>query len=123
MEERITPYLKRLIRGGKRSIEIQFRAVPHEDESRFTEADPLGEESRYTPVKGLVHKYANRVLWKVSYRCAAHCQICTRMRQIGSPEGDLTNEDITRCSVGDTSSRTIRSNTVLELWALRICSR
>lgn len=97
MEERITPYLQNLIRGGKTAIEIQFKAVPQEGESVFTEFDPLGEESRYTPVKGLVHKFRNRVLWKVSYRCAAHCQFCTRVRQIGNPEGDLTDDDIERC--------------------------
>ena len=97
MEERITPYLQNLIRNGKTAIEIQFKAVPQEGESVFAESDPLGEESLYTPVKGLVHKFRNRVLWKVSYRCAAHCQFCTRVRQIGNPEGDLTDNDIERC--------------------------
>ena len=97
MEERITPYLQNLIRDGKTAIEIQFKAVPQEGESVFAESDPLGEESLYNPVKGLVHKFRNRVLWKVSYRCAAHCQFCTRVRQIGNPEGDLTNDDIKRC--------------------------
>lgn len=97
MEERITPYLQNLIRGGKTAIEIQFRAVPQEGKPIFAESDPLGEESRYTPVKGLVHKFRNRVLWKVSYRCLAHCQFCTRVRQIGNPEGDLTDDDIERC--------------------------
>src|SRR3989344_9086735 len=96
MEERITPYLQNLIRNGKTAIEIQFKTVPQEGESVFAESDPLGEESLYTPVKGLVHKFRNRVLWKVSYRCAAHCQFCTRIRQIGSTEGDLEGSDIDR---------------------------
>lgn len=97
MEERITPYLQNLIKSDKKAIEIQYKAVPQEGEPVFAEPDPLSEESRYTPVKGLVHKFRNRVLWKVSYRCVAHCQFCTRVRQIGSPEGDLTDDDIKRC--------------------------
>lgn len=59
MEERITPYLQILIRSGKTAIEIQFREVRQEGEERFGELDPLSEESHYTPVKGLVHKYSN----------------------------------------------------------------
>ncbi|MDP3957494.1 MAG: radical SAM protein [bacterium] len=53
----------------------------------------MGEESHLV-TKGIVHKYENRVLWKVSYRCAAHCQFCTRLRQIGTRDGDLNSEDI-----------------------------
>jgi hypothetical protein len=33
-------------------------------------------------------------LWKVTYRCAAHCRFCTRHRQIGSAKGDLSENDI-----------------------------
>ncbi len=95
MEQRITPYLQRLIDSGSTALLAQFRAIADKNGlSTFDSEDPLGEESRYSPVKGLVHKYKNRVLWKVSYRCAAHCQFCTRIRQIGSSEGDLGDGDI-----------------------------
>ena len=81
MEQRITSYLQRLIDGGSAALLAQFGAVADKNGlSAFDSEDPLGEESRYSPVKGLVHKYTNRVLWKVSYRCAAHCQFCPRAR-------------------------------------------
>ncbi len=96
MEERITPHLQNLIRSGSSAIEIQFKIPMQQEGEGSFESDPLGEELRYSPVKGLVHKFENRILWKVSYRCAAHCQFCTRLRQIGSPEGDLTEDDIKR---------------------------
>lgn len=96
MQERITPHLQNLIRSGSNAIEIQFKIPLQQEKAGFFELDPLGEESRYSPIKGLVHKFQNRILWKVSYRCAAHCQFCTRLRQIGTPEGDLTEDDVER---------------------------
>ena len=97
MEERITPHLQGIIRNDSQAVKIQFEVLDQREEEILWESDPLGEESHYSPIKGLVHKFENRVLWKVSYRCAAHCQFCTRSRQIGSSEGDLTDEDISSC--------------------------
>ncbi len=91
MREKITPHLQRLIEGGSKAVELQFRRVPEETLGNvFSELDPLGEEAKYSPVKGITHKFGNRALFKVSYRCAAHCQFCTRTRQIGSSSGDLS---------------------------------
>ena len=91
MKERITPHLQRLIEGGSKAVELQFQKVPEEKiQNIFSELDPLGEEVKYSPVKGITHKFGNRALFKVSYKCAAHCQFCTRTRQIGTREGDLS---------------------------------
>jgi lysine 2,3-aminomutase len=95
MKERITPYLQKLIDGGSTAVRLQFKKPRVAPRSKFTD-DPLGEESQYSPEKGIVHKFENRALWKVSFRCAAHCRFCTRFRQIGTPDGDLTNDDIER---------------------------
>ena len=81
MKERITPHLRGIIRNGSQAVKIQFEIIDQQEREILSESDPLGEESRYSPIKGLVHKFDNRVLWKVSYRCAAHCQFCTRSRQ------------------------------------------
>lgn len=93
MKERITPHLRRKLPHSE-ALARQFSSTDGEKLERFPDADPLGEEALYSPVKGVVHKYANRALLKVSYRCAAHCQFCTRNRQIGSPTGDLTDAQI-----------------------------
>lgn len=96
MKKRVTKYLVALMKTSE-PVRIQFtKGRVLKRESHFIE-DPLGEETKFSPVKGLVHKYTNRVLFKVSYRCAAHCQFCTRFRQIGSPEGDLSDLDVRRC--------------------------
>lgn len=94
--EQITRHIKKMIVSGNGAIEAQYRKPTGAPSPIFSDSDPLGEEIRFSPVKGLVHKYGNRILWKVSYRCAAHCQFCTRARQIGTSEGDLSEADIQR---------------------------
>lgn len=93
MKEKITPHLQRKIRDGSNAIARQFQ-MQSDSSDNIDPNDPLGEETLFSPVKGIVHKYPNRVLWKTTYRCAAHCRFCTRIRQIGSPEGDLEDNDI-----------------------------
>jgi len=98
LREKITPHLQELIEKGSMAVKRQFslEGVP-ETEEAFGISDPLGEESVYSPVKGIVHKFGNRALVKVSYRCAAHCQFCTRARQIGDTSGDLSAGDVENC--------------------------
>jgi lysine 2,3-aminomutase len=47
--------------------------------------DPLHED-RDSPVKGLTHRYPDRVLFLVSNNCAMYCRHCTRKRKVGDPE-------------------------------------
>ncbi len=91
MKEKLTPYLKRLT--GSLSISGQYCINKNEPLTATVYNDPLHEEE-HEVVKGLVHKYTNRALIKVSYQCAAHCRFCTRIRQIGHPEGTLNTEEI-----------------------------
>lgn len=93
MKTRVTPHLVKKAQAGSSAVLKQFYPQAFTG-TPFPTSDPLEEEARYSPVKGLIHKYPNRVLWKVTYRCAAHCQMCTRIRQIGTPEGDLVDDEI-----------------------------
>lgn len=97
MDERITPHLRRLIDAGSVALRKQFVEADEHGKRAFAEDDPLAEEVLHSPVKGIVHKYTNRALLKVSYRCAAHCQFCTRIRQIGTAAGDLDEAAIANC--------------------------
>jgi len=89
VKEKFTPYLEK--RFDNPEIAEQYKILPHDIFHRFEHLDPLEEDS-HQPVRGLVHKYENRALIKISYRCAAHCRFCTRIRQIGTNEGDLNSE-------------------------------
>ena len=56
--------------------------------------DELGEDSRYMPVPGLIHRYPDRAVCLASTLCPTYCRHCTRKRLVGRPEcqpspGDL----------------------------------
>src|SRR5690349_5708830 len=50
--------------------------------------DPLGEEQR-SPVPGIVHRYPDRVLLKVTHVCPVYCRFCFRRETVG-PGGPRT---------------------------------
>jgi lysine 2,3-aminomutase len=65
-------------------IAAQF--VPSAAELRTAEeeqADPIGDE-RWSPLPGIVHRYADRVLLKPSLVCPVYCRFCFRREQIGA---------------------------------------
>jgi lysine 2,3-aminomutase len=49
-------------------------------------ADPIGDRA-YSPVKGIVHRYPDRVLLKPTHICPVYCRFCFRREQVG-PEGE-----------------------------------
>ncbi len=48
--------------------------------------DPIGDD-KHTPVKGLVHRYPDRVLLKISNSCPVYCRYCFRKEMIGKNAG------------------------------------
>ncbi|HEX6001499.1 MAG TPA: lysine-2,3-aminomutase-like protein [Hyphomicrobiaceae bacterium] len=45
-------------------------------------ADPLGE-ARLSPVPGVVHRYPDRVLLKLTHACPVYCRFCFRREVVG----------------------------------------
>ena len=95
MRQQVTPYLARVAETSA-AVRMQYYTDPLEYSVNQTlETDPLQEDTyEKEAVKGLVHKFTNRALIKTSHRCVAHCRFCTRYRQIGNSEGDLSAGDI-----------------------------
>jgi lysine 2,3-aminomutase len=90
---RITPYYLSLIE--EKDDPIWKQSIPDMQElcgSGFD--DPLHEEHD-SPVKGITHRYPDRVLFYVSPFCAMYCRFCTRKRKVSDPqsvkESDLLN--------------------------------
>ena len=50
--------------------------------------DPIGDE-RWSPLPGLVHRYADRVLLKPILTCPVYCRFCFRREQVGKRHGSL----------------------------------
>jgi lysine 2,3-aminomutase len=45
-------------------------------------ADPIGDHA-HSPVKGIVHRYPDRVLLKPTHACAVYCRFCFRREMVG----------------------------------------
>ncbi|MDP2010928.1 MAG: lysine-2,3-aminomutase-like protein [Phenylobacterium sp.] len=46
------------------------------------DADPVGDLT-HMPVEGIVHRYPDRVLLKVTHTCAVYCRFCFRREMVG----------------------------------------
>ena len=82
---RITPYFASLIYNTKPSHPLRRNVVPVVEElleTRSEQSDPLHEKS-FSPVKGIVHRYPDRVLFTVTQVCSNYCRYCTRSHSVG----------------------------------------
>mgnify|MGYP003108681224 FL=1 len=84
----ITPYFFNLLDPEDPNCPVRLQMIPRGGESRIAPEellDPVGEESTM-PVKGLVHRYPDRVLFLVTDRCASYCRYCTRSRLVSNAQ-------------------------------------
>ncbi len=82
---RITPYFASLIYNTKSSHPLRRNVVPVVEELIATgseQLDPLHEKA-FSPVKGIVHRYPDRVLFTVTQVCSNYCRYCTRSHSVG----------------------------------------
>jgi lysine 2,3-aminomutase len=73
---------------------VRLQVIPRAAELRTTPAeyeDPLGEDAAM-PVRGLVHRYPDRVLFLVVDRCAIYCRHCNRRRLVGGDDPPTSAE-------------------------------
>jgi lysine 2,3-aminomutase len=81
----LTPEMAELIDPADPNdpIALQFLPDPRELESRPEElADPIGDGA-HSPVKGIVHRYPDRVLLKPVHVCPVYCRFCFRREMVG----------------------------------------
>jgi lysine 2,3-aminomutase len=82
----ITPAMVEAIHDPSGGVGRQF--VPTADElvqAPEESADPIGDDA-HSPVHGVVHRYADRVLLKANHACAVYCRFCFRREMVG-PDG------------------------------------
>jgi lysine 2,3-aminomutase len=71
-------------------IARQFVPDPAELETRPEEsADPIGDHP-HSPIAGIVHRYPDRALLKLTAVCAVYCRFCFRREMIGPGAEPLT---------------------------------
>src|SRR5262245_31841059 len=81
----ITPEMARLIDRSDAQDPIARQFIPDVRElhqSPDERADPLNEEV-LSPVPGIVHRYPDRVLLKLTHVCPVYCRFCFRREAVG----------------------------------------
>jgi lysine 2,3-aminomutase len=87
----ITPAMAELIDPADPADPIARQFVPDPVElvtAAVELADPIGD-TVHSPVRGIVHRYPDRVLLKPVHVCPVYCRFCFR-REVVGPDGDGT---------------------------------
>jgi lysine 2,3-aminomutase len=81
----VTPDIAALIDANDPDDPIARQFVPSAAELQAQpneNADPIGDHS-HSPVTGIVHRYPDRVLFKLVHVCAVYCRFCFRREMVG----------------------------------------
>ena len=91
----VPPALARLIDPADPADPIARQLVPDAAELTLEageDSDPIGDDA-HAPVEGIVHRYPDRVLLKITHVCAVYCRFCFRREMVGpGKETALTDE-------------------------------
>jgi len=81
----VTPDIAGLIDRDNPGDPIARQFIPSAAElfsQRGENADPIGDDA-HSPVAGIVHRYPDRVLFKLVHVCAVYCRFCFRREMVG----------------------------------------
>src|SRR5699024_3182651 len=90
----ITPYYASLMDPDDPNCPIRMQAIPTIMETYESVADmedPLSEDED-SPVKGITHRYPDRVLFLITDQCSMYCRHCTRRRFAGQNDAPSSRE-------------------------------
>jgi lysine 2,3-aminomutase len=90
----LTPIVQALIEAPDDPIARQFVPSPEElITAPHEHPDPIGDD-KFSPVKGVVHRYADRALLKPLLVCPVYCRFCFRREHVGPDGGVLTAREL-----------------------------
>jgi len=93
----MTPLLADLIDRANPADPIARQFVPDLREletSPVERADPIGDHA-FSPVKGIVHRYPDRLLFTPLLHCPVYCRFCFRRERVGGAEKMLDDAEWT----------------------------
>jgi lysine 2,3-aminomutase len=97
----VTPEIAALIDPNDPADPIARQFVPSADELveySGENADPIGDDA-HSPVAGIVHRYPDRVLFKLVHVCAVYCRFCFRREMVGPGNATALSEDAYRAAL------------------------
>ncbi len=92
----VTPAMAALIDPNDPADPIATQFIPDArelDTAPEEMADPIGDHA-FEPVKGIVHRYPDRVLLKPLHVCPIYCRFCFRREDVGPAGATLTNAEL-----------------------------
>lgn len=90
----VTDEVMELIDATDPADPIARQYLPTAEELKTTPdelEDPIGDDA-HSPVKGIVHRYPDRVLLKAVHVCAVYCRFCFRREKVG-PGSEMLNKE------------------------------
>ena len=97
----VTPEIAALIDPDDPADPIARQFIPGADELVATpgeNADPIGDDA-HSPVAGIVHRYPDRVLFKLVHVCAVYCRFCFRREMVGPGKPNTLSDDAYRAAL------------------------
>jgi lysine 2,3-aminomutase len=94
----VTAHVQGLIDAGDPDDPIARQYLPDVRElerAAHELADPIGDAA-HSPVKGVIHRYPDRVLLQLVTVCAVYCRFCFRREAVGPDSGALTAAELDR---------------------------
>jgi lysine 2,3-aminomutase len=91
----VTPDVAALIDASDPNDPIARQYIPSADElvtQSGENADPIGDHP-HSPVSGIVHRYPDRVLFKLVHVCAVYCRFCFRREMVGPGKDTALSND------------------------------
>eukprot|EP01037_Dinobryon_pediforme_P014011 gene14010-14129_t len=86
----LSPAMAALIDADNPADPIALQFVPQHQELNILPhelPDPIGDAA-FSPVAGLVHRYPDRVLLKITHICPVYCRFCFRREMVGPGKSD-----------------------------------
>ena len=90
----VTPDIAGLIDTENPDDPIARQFIPSAQElvsAPSENADPIGDDA-HSPVPGIVHRYPDRVLFKLVHVCAVYCRFCFRREMVGPGKATALSE-------------------------------
>src|SRR5262249_2047163 len=97
----VTPEIAALIEPDDPADPIARQFIPSADElvaAPGENADPIGDDA-HSPVAGIVHRYPDRVLFKLVHVCAVYCRFCFRREMVGPGKPNALSDDAYRAAL------------------------
>jgi lysine 2,3-aminomutase len=94
----VTPDIADLIDSENPDDPIARQFIPNARElveQPGESADPIGDDT-HSPVAGIVHRYPDRVLFKLVHVCAVYCRFCFRREMVGPGKATALSESAYR---------------------------